>query len=91
MGLRCELKELFSFTYNESLDNGLTEHEFDHVFFGITDEIPTININEAMDWSYISYEDLLFQINKIPNKYTVWFRKIYNQVHQHFLIYNTVC
>ena len=31
MGFETELKELFSFIYKAPFDNGLTEHEFDHV------------------------------------------------------------
>jgi isopentenyl-diphosphate delta-isomerase len=43
MGFKTELKELFHFIYKAPFDNGLTEHEFDHVMIGYYDENPVIN------------------------------------------------
>ena len=83
MGMQCHLVELFSFTYQEDLDNELTEHEFDHVFTGVTDEIPQINTAEVLEWKYVNYSDLLTDINRNPNEYTVWFKKIVERVNQH--------
>jgi isopentenyl-diphosphate delta-isomerase len=83
MGMKCQLIELFSFTYKELLDNELTEHEFDHVFLGITDEIPEINTDEVMEWKYVSYNDLLSDIEHKSNEYTVWFIKIFERVNSH--------
>jgi isopentenyl-diphosphate delta-isomerase len=40
MGFKTELKELFHFIYKVPFDNGLTEHEFDHVMIGYYDENP---------------------------------------------------
>ena len=34
LGFGTELRFAFSFTYKAAFDNGLTEHEFDHVFVG---------------------------------------------------------
>lgn len=31
-GIECALKEVSTFTYKAPFSNGLTEHEFDHVF-----------------------------------------------------------
>jgi len=85
MGMKCELTELFSFIYKEKLDNELTEHEFDHVFLGITDEKPVINTNEVMDWKYMAYNDLKEDIEKNPADYTVWFKKIVGKVNSHII------
>ncbi|MBV5284232.1 MAG: isopentenyl-diphosphate Delta-isomerase [Paludibacter sp.] len=80
MGMHCALKELFSFTYKEALDNELTEHELDHVFIGTTDLIPNINSDEVAEYKYISCDDLIRDIQKNPNNYTVWFKKIIERV-----------
>jgi len=80
MGMRCELNELFSFTYKEVLDNELTEYEFDHVFIGITDEKPIINLDEVMEFKYIIFSDLRKDIELNPNDYTVWFKMIFERV-----------
>lgn len=34
MGFDCPLRELFQFTYRTEFDNGLIEHEYDHVWTG---------------------------------------------------------
>ena len=78
--MRCELNELFSFTYKEVLDNELTEYEFDHVFIGITDEKPIINLDEVMEFKYIIFSDLRKDIELNPNDYTVWFKMIFERV-----------
>jgi isopentenyl-diphosphate delta-isomerase len=83
MGMETSLKELFSFIYKEKLDHDLTEHELDHVFFGISDEPPQINTQEVMDWKYVNYFNLYRDIQSNPENYTVWFRKIVERVHQY--------
>jgi isopentenyl-diphosphate Delta-isomerase len=83
MGMEAGLKELFSFIYKEKLDHDLTEHELDHVFFGISDELPQINTREVMDWKYVNYFNLYKEIQSNPENYTVWFRKIAERVHQY--------
>ncbi len=85
MGMHCSLKELFSFTYSEALDNELTEYEFDHVFIGITDTIPMINEEEVAEFKYIRYQELELDITNNTSGYTAWFNKIYFRVQQHFL------
>lgn len=83
MGMQCNLKELFSFTYKDVLDNDLTEHEFDHVFSGISDNLPIINPVEVHEFKYLKYNDLRNDIKLNPGNYTVWFRKIFGRVEQH--------
>jgi len=83
MGMKCKLKELFSFTYKEELDNDLTEYEFDHVFYGFSDELPKVNSDEVMEYKYMNYFNLYKDINANPDNYTVWFKKIYERVYQY--------
>jgi isopentenyl-diphosphate delta-isomerase len=80
MGLQCDLHEIFSFIYKEQFDNDLTEHEFDHIFIGISDDRPMLNQHEAMDWRTISFTDLEHEMNKNPAHFTAWFRHIYRRV-----------
>jgi len=86
MGMEVKLKELFNFTYKEELDNELTEYELDHVFLGISDDIPKINTNEVVDWKYIKYYDLKTDLENNPENYTVWFRKIVERVQKHLTV-----
>lgn len=84
MGLRCELKEVFSFIYKEPLDNELTEHELDHVFIGITDELPEINTDEVMEWRAVPYHDLENELKENPSHFTAWFNQIHHRVNACF-------
>lgn len=83
MGLKAPLEKLFHFTYKAELDNELTEHEFDHVYGGITDEKPDINTEEVKEWRYMAYDDLLQDVKERPELYTFWFKEIFEQVHRH--------
>ncbi|HAM11710.1 MAG: isopentenyl-diphosphate delta-isomerase [Bacteroidetes bacterium GWE2_41_25] len=83
MGIRCNVTWLFSFIYKEKFDNDLTEHELDHVFLGITEEEPVINTTEVEEWKKIPYSDLHNDIVQNPDKYTYWFRAIYEKVNNH--------
>lgn len=82
MGMDCVLSEISPLLYKAEFDNGLTEHELDHVFIGVTDSLPLINKDEAHDWKYISYDKLQIDLWLNPTKYTVWFRKKYGDVKQ---------
>lgn len=91
MGLSCELTYVFHFIYEEPLDNELTEHELDHVFIGFSDEEPRLNPLEVMDYCYIDFMDLRKDLQNHPEKYTVWFRKIVEPVHEKFLLNGIKC
>ena len=77
MGIICQLKPAFQFTYKAELENGITEYEFDHVFVGVSDETPSPDKNEVENWRWISIEELVFEITKSPEKFTEWFRICY--------------
>ncbi len=85
MGLKANLREIFWFTYKEPLDNEMTENELDHVFVGFTDEHPKINTSEVTDWKYIAFENLKTDIENHPDKYTVWFKMIFERVNNELL------
>jgi isopentenyl-diphosphate delta-isomerase len=58
----------------------LTEHELDHVFIGISDDIPVLNAYEVMDWRSVSYDDLEKELKEYPSHFTAWFKQIHQQV-----------
>ncbi len=83
MGLQTQLKEIFHFIYREKLNDNFTEYELDHVFLGLSDDNPNIDPKEVLEWKHIPYKELTKDINRNPDKYTVWFRKLYAQVNQY--------
>jgi isopentenyl-diphosphate delta-isomerase len=74
MGFDCELREVFSFVYKVPFTNGLTEHEFDHVFVGTYDADPVLNPEEAASWKWISPTNLQAAIAADPDSYTYWLK-----------------
>lgn len=83
MGFDCEFVEAFTFTYKADVGQGLTEHEFDHVFIGHTDKTPVINSEEVNDWKYKKMEDIKLDIKLNPSSYTVWFKIAFDEVMEH--------
>jgi len=76
MGIRCELKEIFSFTYRAEFDNGLVENEYDHVFLGTSDAEPQPDPAEAEDWRRVGLKELRAEMAREPERFTPWFRII---------------
>ncbi len=84
MGFKTELKELFHFIYKAPFDNGLTEHELDHVMIGYFDENPIINPEEVEDFKWMTIEDIKSDMIKNPSIYTIWFKIIFDEFY-HYL------
>lgn len=84
MGFSTELKELFHFIYKAPFDNGLTEHELDHVMIGYFDGEPEINPEEVESWKWMDIDAIKEDMQQHPDSYTVWFKIIFDQFY-HFL------
>ena len=74
MGIKTSLRKVYDFIYKAELDNQLTEHEFDHVFYGVCDNDPILNKDEAEDFKWVDMETLNNDIMKNEDNYTVWFK-----------------
>ena len=74
MGMKTSLRKVYDFIYKAELDNQLTEHEFDHVFYGVCDNDPILNKDEAEDFKWVDMETLNNDIMKNEDNYTVWFK-----------------
>ena len=84
MGFETELKEMFHFIYKAPFDNGLTEHELDHVMLGNYNNTPFINKDEVESWKWMKIEDVKNDMIMNPNLYTVWFKIIFEEFYHHF-------
>jgi len=73
LGFETPLKKIFQFTYQASFDNGLTEHEFDHVFFGRYSGEINFNKHEVKDICFRSIEEIESSLETHPQKFTKWF------------------
>lgn len=80
MGLKCSLKLVYSFIYNEQVENNLTEHELDYVFIGYSNQNPVLNKNEVQDYKWVNTEKILLDIKAHPSHYTVWFKQAFPEL-----------
>lgn len=85
MGFTAELKELFSFIYKAPFDNGLTEHELDHVMLGSYNASPVINTEEVESWKWMKPDAIKKDIENNPQEYTAWFKIIFEKFYEHLL------
>ncbi len=83
MGFVADLKELFWFIYKAPFDNGLTEHELDHVMIGQYNQDPIINTDEVASFSWLSLIEVKKDIKQHPEKYTAWFKIIFKEYEAH--------
>ena len=72
------LEEKGAFLYKADFDNGLTEHEFDHVFVGwlksdCIDKEPAPNPEEASQMQFVDVEEIMDDVLRNPGKYAAWF------------------
>lgn len=80
MGIDTLLEQKFSFVYRAEFDNGLTEHELDHVLFGFWSGPAQPDPGEAQDWKYITLDELDADMERDPEKYTIWLRTCWDRV-----------
>ena len=59
MGFVCDLKEVTWFIYKAPFDNGLTEHELDHILIGYYNENPVLNREEVECFKWMTIEEVI--------------------------------
>ncbi len=74
-----------SFQYKSVYNNGLIENEIDHVFYGVSNQVPVPDPNEVSDWKYIKPEQLIKEVNLNPELFTTWLkicidRNMFNEI-----------
>ena len=84
LGLDLPVAKIFDFMYRADFDNGLTEHEFDHVFTGHYEGEVLFNPEEVMAVTYLSMDRLRSDMEQNPGKYTAWFRIAFPRVEDWF-------
>ncbi len=80
MGIETPLEQKFSFLYKAEFENGLTEYELDHVLFGFWSGPARPDPQEAQAWKYITLDELDADMERDPEKYTIWLRTCWDEV-----------
>lgn len=77
MGIRnVTLTHLNHILYKVEFDNGLTEHEYDHILSGVFDGEPVLNSEEAADFKWMELSELKQEVAEYPQNFTFWFRHL---------------
>lgn len=84
MGMSCPLHSPFWFVYRTDFDNGLSEHELDHVFLGHSDGPFRIDSTEVASALWVSLAELEAWMDRRPQDFTFWFKHIYPRCAQAF-------
>jgi len=85
MGFVCDLEEIFWFVYKAPFDNGLTEHELDHVMIGSFNGNPFVNKEEVAAYKWMSIEAVRSELKNQPTLYTAWFQIIFNEYYNRLI------
>lgn len=80
MGMQCKLSYGFNFLYEATFTNELTEYEFDHVYFGVSDELPVINLTEVASYKYMDLDVLKADLIENPDLYTAWLKICFDKM-----------
>jgi isopentenyl-diphosphate Delta-isomerase len=80
LGFTTRLEKIFTFTYRSEFGNGLTEHEFDHVFVGRFDQVFYPNTEEVSDHCFKTLDEIRADMGSDPAKYTSWFHLAFPMV-----------
>lgn len=83
MGFSTSLEVLFNFIYKAPFDNGLTEHELDHVLLGYYESPPQVNPEEVAAWKWMDLEAVAEALIARPQDFTAWFKIIFDRFYKH--------
>lgn len=80
LGFETDIEKVFHFVYRAEFENGLIEHEFDHVFAGEYEGQINFNRDEVMDVAYRTVEQIHDELRSDPQKYTPWFHLAFPKI-----------
>ncbi|WP_300673031.1 isopentenyl-diphosphate Delta-isomerase [Soonwooa sp.] len=83
LGISSDLTERFHFLYKADVGQGLWEHELDYVFTGEYNGEFALNAEEVAAIKYISIDELKQEIEEFPERYTEWFKIIWDEYRNH--------
>ena len=72
MGIKAKLEERFVFPYHAEVGSGLTEQEYDHIFFGRYEGRPKPNKDEVQGWRWVSMEEFSRWVKDRPDDFAAW-------------------
>ena len=91
----AELHSVGTFVYKAEFDNGLIEHEYDHILLGYYPRgaQQTINVNptEVAAYRWVDLQALDAMLADTPSCFTFWFQQAWDCAKQHLSILESFC
>jgi isopentenyl-diphosphate delta-isomerase len=82
LGFETPIEKIFDFVYKAEFDNGLIEHEFDHVFAGEYEGEINVDPGEVQDYTYIEVASIKNMLQQTPQKFTAWFHIAFPKIEE---------
>ena len=77
MGMNADFHEVGTLVYRAEFDNGLTEHEFDHIFVATyKNQKICPNPDEVGDYRWVNRQHLEAEIKQHPERFSPWMQLI---------------
>lgn len=86
LGITCDCKEEFKFKYRVEFDNGLIEHEIDHVFIGHYNGNVFPNEDEVEEIRWVPLDKLHKEMREHPEDFTYWFKILMKQPEMELIV-----
>lgn len=81
LNIQCSLEYCGHFIYRAELDQGLIEHELDHVYLGhYTEQMPNPNPSEVAQLRWVECKQLQIELKAHPEAFTPWLYQVLEQV-----------
>lgn len=80
LGFSTKIRHIGSFIYNLDVEQGLFEHEFDHVFVGQYDGVIYPNPDEVSDYEWYDLSTIATMIATEPAQFTPWFVYTFEEI-----------
>lgn len=78
------LTPIGKFHYYADCNNGLIEHELDHVFVGVyNQEVKQVNPAEIQAVRWFTLDETMQELTQFPERFTPWFAKALTLVKEH--------
>jgi isopentenyl-diphosphate delta-isomerase len=82
LGFETQVEKIFDFVYKAEFDNGLIEHEFDHVFAGEYEGQLNVDAEEVKDYCYKPIPEIKNMLQNHPKKFTAWFHLAFPKIEE---------
>jgi len=82
LGFTTPLQKIFCFTYHAHVENGLIEHEFDHVFAGEYEDVIYPNPHEVSHYAFVTIQQVKNDMQLFPERFTSWFKIAIPQIEE---------